>query len=1012
MLNKMVNGMMSVMDMLGKTGRRHPADYCDLETVDAQNVLVSHKGSLVSIIEIHGIKRLIGNQNYYHHVIASLTTSLSSLFEGKAHSLQVVFEIDHDRTEEELRRIQNPSVETCRRLNMDLEDMFDARADVLKFYTAAERCFVALWTNPEALSKSEQKEEKKMTTSRLDGKISSIMGQNPLAATAMIRNRHVSFVEAFRNELSAVDIMVSVLSAKTALRTIRDCIDPSVTGSDWTPSVPGDRVYPSQRKESAGFENWDILWPTLGSQLAPRDARFVEANVIEIGDRIYAPLYVDLFPKKPEFFSNLFARTQEKRIPWRISFLLEGSGLSGFGFKATVAQLLGFASAGNKMIDHAYKDLTALQNEAGESIVQARIAVCTWAPKEDKDLLKKRSSDLARSLQGWGTCNVSEVTGDPMAGLASTVVGFTQGSIGTKTAAPMDEFLAMMPWSRPSSPWQEGAVTFKSPDGKIMPYQPYSSKQTTWINLVFARPGSGKSVLMNLCNLALAVAPGATRLPRIAIIDIGPSSSGLVSLIRESLPTQQRHLVVHRRLRMVESDAINPFDTQLGCRFPVPSELTFLRNIVTLLVTDFSSEYPDKGMPNLVSGVIDEMYRIRSDRGESVVRYSPGMSPLVDEAIRRTNIHVDGRSTWWEVTDQLFVANEHRAAAIAQRNAVPLLSDAVGVAQSEKIRVTFGKMKVNDTGESLIDAFCRMIGDALGMYPIMARPTAFDVSDGRIVSLDLDEVAKSGGVVADRQTAVMYMLARQVLAKDFYLTKEIVPGMPAPAGIELRDSVPVEKYRAFHLERIKELLEDPKRICYDEFHRTSKAHMVREQVLVDMREGRKWKVDIMLASQDLEDFDDMMIKMATGIFVMDGGNASTIDDIARRFGFSDPAERFALEKRVHGPKRGGGTFLAKFSTVDGWFTMLLSPPLGPLELWAFSTTAEDVSIRNRLYEKVGQKRARKVLAYVYPDGTARDDIINRISQMKESDQMILDGKATSVLDRIVEDLLDTERRIA
>ena len=1008
MLDKVVNGAVAVMDMLGKTGRRHPADYCDLETVDSSKVMVSHKGALVSVLQISGIKRLIGNQNYYDQVISHLTTSLSSMFETKAHQIQVFFEIDHDRTEEELNKIQGPSIETCRRLGLDLEDLFRGRAQTMTQWTAAERCYVALWTNPEALSKSEQKDEKRMRSAKLAGKVTSIHGQNPLAATSMIRNRHGSFLEAVRGELAAVDIMTDVLSARTSLRTIRDIIDPSFTGPDWNPSLPGDRAYPSQRADRAGAESWEILWPTLGHQLAPRDATVIGANIVEMGDRIYAPLYVDIFPKKPEFFATLFARAMEKRLPWRVSFLMEGAGLSGFGFKATVAQLLSFTSSGNGMIDRAFKDLKDLQDGAGETIVQARIALCTWAPKGDKDLLTRRLSDLARCVEGWGSCQVAEVTGDPLAGLSSTVVGYTQGSVATKTAAPMDEFLSMMPWARPSSPWTEGAVTFRSPDGKIMPYQPYSDKQITWINLVFAKPGSGKSVLMNMCNLALTVAPGATRLPRIAIIDIGPSSSGLISLIRESLPPDQRHQAVHRRLRMVESDAINPFDTQLGCRFPVPSELTFLRNMLTLLVTDFNSDNPDKGMPNLVAAVVDEMYKMRSDQADAV-RYAPGMADIVDEALRRTNTAVDGRTTWWEITDALFAADEFRAAAIAQRYAVPLLADAVGVAQSERIRVTYGTMKIGDTSEPLIDGFCRMVGDALGLYPIMARPTAFDVGEARIVALDLDEVAKSGGVIADRQTAVMYMLARQVLAKDFFLSKEIVIDMPAPAHIKLRTTVPVDKYKEYHLSRIKDLLDDPKRICYDEFHRTAKARMVREQVLVDMREGRKWRVDIMLASQDLDDFDDIMTKMATGIFVMNGGNSSVIESIATQFGFADPAERYALEHRVHGPRRGGGTFLAKFDTIYGWYTMLLSATLSAVELWAFSTTAEDVSVRNRLYERIGPHRARRVLAYVYPDGSARSDINDRKQRMTESGQMVLDGKKLSVVEQVVDDLIQIER---
>ena len=50
--------------------------------------------------------------------------------------------------------------------------------------------------------------------------------------------------------------------------------------------------------------------------------------------------------------------------------------------------------------------------------------------------------------------------------------------------------------------------------------------------------------------------------------------------------------------------------------------------------------------------------------------------------------------------------------------------------------------------------------------------TSFDIGDARVVSLDLDEVAKSGGDAADRQTSVMYMLARYVLARHYYLTEE------------------------------------------------------------------------------------------------------------------------------------------------------------------------------------------------------------------------------------------------
>src|SRR5690606_18854325 len=107
------------------------------------------------------------------------------------------------------------------------------------------------------------------------------------------------------------------------------------------------------------------------------------------------------------------------------------------------------------------------------------------------------------------------------------------------------DVITMLPITRPASIWNTGAFLLRTPDGKLWPCQPGSSLQTTWIDLIYARPGSGKSVLSNSLNLALCLSAGIQRLPHIAIIDIGPSSSGLISLLREALPIGQRHLVAY-----------------------------------------------------------------------------------------------------------------------------------------------------------------------------------------------------------------------------------------------------------------------------------------------------------------------------------------------------------------------------------------------------------------------------------------------------------------------------------
>ncbi|MCX7118331.1 MAG: type IV secretion protein IcmB, partial [Legionellales bacterium] len=482
---------------------------------------------------------------------------------------------------------------------------------------------------------------------------------------------------------------------------------------------------------------------------------------------------------------------------------------------------------------------------------------------------------------------------------------------------------------------------------------------------------------------------GLTRLPRIAIIDIGPSSSGLISLLKEALPPENRHLVAYHRLRMTPEYSINPFDTQLGCRYPTAAERSFLVNFLTLLTTPLGAIKPYDAMPDLIGMVVDELYKAMADDSKPAP-YAPGVEEFLDSILEEIGFVRDSKSTWWEVTDALYSAGFIHEAMLAQRYAMPLLADAASICRTPSIEDLYEKVTA-PTGESLINSFSRMISGAIREYPILSRVTAFDIGDARVVSLDLDEVAKSGGDAADRQTSVMYMLARYILARHYYLTEESMTRVP-------------EQYKPYHKQRVTEIREDPKRIVYDEFHRTSKSSAVREQVIVDMREGRKWNVQISLLSQSLDDFDSVMIDFATSIFIMDAGPAQTMEKTCQVFGLSDTA-RTALRTQVHGPRHGGATFLAQFSTKAGINIQLLTLTLGPIELWAFSTTAEDANVRNQLYRHIGPAEARRFLAALFPNGTVTKELGERLNQLKASGGFVEEEARLSVVDNLIKDIL-------
>lgn len=993
----MANIMSSILDTvdvflawLGTSLKQTAQSYCDLQTADSKTDLVSHDGSLISVIRVSGVKALIGEEEFAR-IQLGLRQALQTSMSNPGHSIQVFFTYNKDNIREEISEIFQPAQTTAQNLQMSLDDLFKERINYLAKYCAQEGVYLVLWTKPNILSREQlSRSRKDRTKSIKDKKIPPFRHtQNVLAAITDLREIHDSFVNAVVSDMNVLGLVAEILEVHDALAQIRYTVDPEFTDRSWRPFLPGDQITIQETQQFKG-EISDILWPSLARQLLPRDAENLDLRTARIGDRIYSSVFIDLFPKDVQSFASLFLRCSQARIPWRISFLIDGGGLTSLRLKSALSTILAFSSAENRLLNDAVNLLRYINLSTDDAVVKLRVAASTWAPENDLRLLRNRTAQLAKAIEGWGSCDVSEVCGDAFGGVVSTMLAVSSQSVSIPSVAPISDVLEMLPFFRPSSPWPNGAILFRSPDGKPWPYQPGSSEQTTWIDILYARPGSGKSVLSNALNLALVLSPGLRRLPRIAIIDIGPSSSGLISLVKEALSVYHRHLVAYHRLRMTPEYSINPFDTQLGSRYPTPQERGFLVNFLTLLGTPISSTKPYDGIPDMTGIIVDELYKSLADDGNPHV-YTPGAEEIIDGILEEIGFVMDPHTTWWEVTDALFIAGFINESILAQRRAMPVLSDVTAICRSPAIEDLYGKITA-PTGETLINAFSRMISSAIREYPIIAQTTKFDVGEARVVSLDLDEVAKSGGDAANRQTAVMYMLARYVLARHYFLTEQDVADMPVT-------------YRSYHEQRVIEIREDPKRIIFDEFHRTANVEAVRSQVIQDMREGRKWKVQVSLISQSLDDFDPVMIEFATSIFIMDAGPEQAIQKTTKVFGLS-PTAQHALRSRVHGPREGGATFLAQFATKHGMNTQLLTLTLGPIELWAFSTTLEDAQIRNRLYRKLGPAETRRVLASLFPSGSAVKAIEDRMVALKDKVGVITEEAKTSLIDDLVNQILE------
>lgn len=976
-----------------KALRQSVSSFIQLETSDSENTIVASDGSLVSYVKIEGSRQIIG-EDEYKHIVSSATLKIGARFDRQGHALQVYFSRDPDRVKEQLESLVKPSRISAQNMKIDLDDLFNERIRNLQRFVTKESAYFVLWTRPGVLSTSEFKRASKEGQENAKNWVNASSAQYPMAALEPLRTQHRSFVSAIMSGLDELGIRGTLLDCHEALSQVRGELFPDRDNDKWRACLPGDPI--PARAPMSRVDMSELLWPSLANQIVAAEAKVLNKSVVRIGDLLWAGADMTLGPMDATAFPALLSRLVEADIPFRISFLIEGGGIYATQMRTFLATLMGATNAANKQIKYSLEGLQTMARN--EPVVRFRCSFATWCKIEEKSIILDRISVLLQAIESWGYAQVSDYSGDPLDCVMSSAMGIHCAGTGVTGIAPLEEIFKLLPWQRPCSPFENGGMLFRTPDGKIWPYQTGSNLTTTWFDLIFAQPGAGKSVLLNTLNLSTCISPGLSDLPYIAVVDIGPSSSGLISLIREALPLSRQHEAAYYRLQMSHQYAINPFDTQLGCRYPLPDERSFLVELLTLLCTPPGYDKPYDGMQQLCGLVVDEMYRWRDDKSANAEArpYLPRLESDVDEALQKFNVHLPSDPYWWDVVDKMFELGQYHIANLAQRHAVPTLNDSITASRRPQIRSLLEETSVGFSAETIIGAFERMVTSAIREFPILSSVTQFDIADARICSLDLMDVAPQGDETADRQTSIMYMLARHALVRSWWMGKEAVQHVP-------------KRFQEYHEMRLQNISESPKRLCYDEFHRTSKSFSVRAQIIRDVREGRKRGVQIVLTSQLLEDFSKDMVDLATGVWVL--GTAisdKAVDEVQERFGLSETA-RNVIRHKLTGPKSIGAPCLLVLGTTEGRYEQHLYNTLGPIELWALSTSAEDVAIRNRLYTKIGAGRARQMLAAAYPGGSARNEIRRRVLANSESGE-VRGAMISAIIDDIVEEIVEESKK--
>lgn len=991
-------------------GGKQAVDYCEISAALAAsnqqleqnpnakpNILVCNDSTFISVYDLKGTYQILGLEAF-SDICNDIRSSASGYF-GEGHQISIVFEDDPERGPEILKKAAEPKIKTAKRIGLDSTDMIVDTIKKNSSFVSDQRAYIILYTSPSAIDKDQIKLDIKEINSKRKalGIPSTLYGQTPAIALESIKIAHDTFCQAIENTLTNAGeagegILIKKISAHSIIRDLKGMVQRKSTNRNWKPVLFGDKFIPCGKDTQEQQDSSNLTAPQIPYQIFSHDIEHVKSKgrnteIIYVDGTYHGNMSMCQFPREVQVFEAL-QKSIDKKIPWRVRFDITPNGLSSKKINNMISSFTAMTE-NNKAIRNSFNYMRDIVNDGSDIDSGIAISFSTWA--DDVNTLQRRMSHIEKSIQGWGGCNVANVHGDPFAIWTATMPAMTRNNPSITAVSPFHDCLQMLPLRQPASIWKTGQVLFRTLAGKPYPVELCSPEQDLWLEAITSPPGSGKSVLLNTLNNAQIHSPGATKLPLVTWIDKGRSAQGLASFLKDSLPKERIHEVTELTLQNSIDFGVNQFDLPLGCRIPTNHDKSYLRSFLTTLCYDPSRSSAPDSVSDVMGDLIDIAYSEKHRRSPNL--YEKGIESSVDSALEELGAFEENDEEWWsntpwyEVMDYLFKHGKVFAATLAQRQAVPTLPDCSAALNNSSIVQLYGEAKTS-TGEPLLKYINRKLSSAVNKYPCFAGKTVFDLSsESRVVIIEMGQVLEKKTPEGRINNTIFYMFARNLGAKNYFLTKDsLLPVVP-------------DLYRDYHIDRLQNISEEMKSLCWDEFHNTGGLDVIVDMVITDAREGRKSGVRISIVTQYLNDIPSTLLEAASSIYVLRGkgkGNSSILKDT---IGITADAQEM-LDRECNGPSSKGSNMLAIFRTKKGMLTQVLNNTLGPIELWAYNTNLWDMALRAQLYEAIGARNARKVLATAFPSGTAAHRINSLKNKMNDDVE-----NTNSVYKILVEELI-------
>lgn len=982
-----------------KITRSRATDYIPIEGVVDSHTLFDSKNFLISVFKVSGAYNVIGARES-EQIIKDTVSSMASVLRGEGIEIQIVYTRDKRGSDEAVNQYITPLRNKADSLNMNFDLILDENAELLREHLTVSEMYVAVMTSPmNLLSKEAYKQAMKDIDAQLgpDFPMRLPEGMRYYRAPPVVRAQHTANVDSVRSILTNDwKVAVEFLSARDVIKTYRKMLFPEHYQPNWEPILP---LFEETRGKETGryidvnatrLGDHDYMDPKDLSHLMYRSIKHQIAaapitrfkwnsGIAQFGKRCVGTYYMSTMPQEPKSFDNLLLNIPAD-IPFRFSMTLYGGAAnykSAVGQRKTGAYITSFISKHNKSIARGCESLEEL-SDAGINLAGCSIQIATW--DENQTNCEENLRRLGGAIEKWGNCQGRIEYGDP-------ALAYTAGLPGWSDQLPeilihgFDYMLDSIPYKMLTSPWTEGTMAFVNEENRLFLYKPISDKQQVWGLLGFAPPGGGKSVWLNCLIRAALLDPTQVGFPKICGIDIGNSLRGSIRLYKQlSKDKETADRFQHIEFEFSDRFRVNMFDLYAGCQYPLTHEISSMQSFLAFILTPVGETNPIHGANELIKILLPETFKSLVDSPRLYDEHAdPTLTEWVERQPRAQVRAREGTLTWWALELLAIEQGEYRTAASIHRFVSPNMRDVLNTLNHSHV---IKEMFKDERGSQTLIEAKRMLSTFMTEYPSLCKASAFSFDMADVCIIDLNKASPDRTPTGLRQTALGYMVARNMLSRGILLSRDLLKEMPPEA-------IKVYKEDIEHLDTVC------KYFLYDELHRTSGIKMIEDAIVDDMRTGRKFNRFTGAFSQLENDFTPPMVDTSSVRTVMRVDKDEEARSICNKYGWSESVYD-ALRRRVRGASGNskGASFLFNASALQNMpegvplaeTTQVLRSFVGPTELACYSTNRADAALLASVEELgVPYHEAVRLIGKYY-GGSIRSLVEKDMQKLRQSKQ--------------------------